>query len=733
MPKTLDFQRRLLSACYIKQNWLFLKLVERYADFAIQLTQIDRSLNEPFIVDTFRFDKFKETSLIPNDYPQRIVAIRNRSSLHFFAMANLKILIHAISLPVNSYRSYEKLVKWCTEAALRSFDVMDFKIKTLALQFLLEVTIHCSVDYCRPVTQLLLRSFIAINSRIDYWNVTDSVNEFDGTLSQFLDNDKIVSSFCEVTDDCAKIFDFCLALTERRRRIGSANYQRLIATSHRRLRCILKTHLTPSLGGKVYEFVFKAQGLTRESLDLLECCVLEECKAAGAAYVWHVGCEQAEEILCQCYSCDHVDKIRGKGQRSEASENALIERHFFALPEQFDLFRHLLEIALRVRHNFIAWHQNQHLTIQAGDFQCKTCSGSSESSTETISLPNRVVKMKVVQPTLMNNIEKLSSLFVNLLKKFKCLSRLDVSNASISLLSFMGPNATDEHATHLLSLAMCLYPCYDTLKEFNFEFSNCTATRDDQIRTLQRFFHAEIPLTRQMTDVVFEMLMEEKLLPDMCVSLMIRSATEGYNRNDLLRHLFDEQMLNDPLYALSLSEHIVSLVCLSAHNCNCDAVWDSEKGYQYSVFCNSCKSANIDRRSEKGTTLGIVSPIPFAENDTLSDRHVECILKMLQSSQLPVRLNVVQCLPALCCRHSHLLCSTGSLHWTNIFTDNDLALNYQFLKVIPRIVDGINVNYLPRSPLNQPWLTFTLPFRCSIPIWISSSKIVQCNRVWRNS
>lgn len=311
----MEFQKRLLSAGYIKQHWLFLRLTEKYVDFAIQLANVDPSLKEPFIVKTFQFDKFMETSLIPADFPSRVITIRNLSSLHYFAMANIKILTHAVSLLVNSD---ELLMKKCTGAVLQCFDVMDFRIKTLALKFLIEETVHRNYDYCRAVTQLLLQSFDTLNSRIDQWNVAEDVNEFDRILSQFLCDERNLSNFCELTDDCAKLFDFCLALIERRRDIRGSNYEHLIAASYQRLRVILMKHLTTSLTLRINEFVVKNQNITTESLKLLEYCVLDECKAADSSFTWAFGCELLEDILNQCECAQGMEEIRGESQFSSA-------------------------------------------------------------------------------------------------------------------------------------------------------------------------------------------------------------------------------------------------------------------------------------------------------------------------------------------------------------------------------------------------------------------------------
>lgn len=308
MPKTLDFQKRLLSASFIKQHWLFLKLTDKYVNFAIQLAHVDQSLKEPFIVNTFQFDKFNETSLIPEDFPSRIISITSLSTLHFFAMGNVKILTHAISLLENSY---EMIVNKCTEAVLQSFDVMNFLVKTLALKFLIEEIVHH--NYCRSVTQLLLQSFDTINKRIDQWNVAEDVHEFDKTLIQFLCDKRILLKFCEVTDDCAKVFDFCLGLVERRRETRGANYEHLIASAHQRLRTILMTHLTPALILKVNEFVVEKQNVTEANLQLLEYCVLEECKTADSVYTWAFGCELVENVLCQCDRAEVVEvELRGR-------------------------------------------------------------------------------------------------------------------------------------------------------------------------------------------------------------------------------------------------------------------------------------------------------------------------------------------------------------------------------------------------------------------------------------
>lgn len=286
-----------------------MKLIEKYVDFTIQLANVDVSFKQPFIVDGFEFDKFKEMLLIPEDWPPRVISINNLQTLHFFAAANIKILTHAISLLVNSD---ERLLKRCTGAVLQSFDAMDFSIKILTLKCLLEEKAHDNSDNCRVITQLLLQNFETLNNRIDQWNVVDEVDEFDKVLIQFLCDEKILLNFCEVTDDCEKTFDFCLALIERRREIRGENYEHLIVASYRCLRIILMKHITLPLINKINQFVVKNRNISKDSLQLLEYCVFEECKTNDSVYAWNFACELAVEILDQCDSAEGVGEIRGK-------------------------------------------------------------------------------------------------------------------------------------------------------------------------------------------------------------------------------------------------------------------------------------------------------------------------------------------------------------------------------------------------------------------------------------
>ncbi|KAG4077877.1 hypothetical protein HA402_013811 [Bradysia odoriphaga] len=659
--KTLHFQKRLLSASYIKQHWLFLKLVDRYAEFSHQLVHVDRSLKEPFIVTTFQFDKFKEISLIPTDYPSRVISIRNLSTLHYFTMANVKILTHAISLLVNSH---EVLVRRCTDAVLQTFDVMDFHIKMLALQFLLEETVHQNSDYCRAVIQLLLQCFDSINTRIDQWNVAENVNDFDETLTQFLCDDCIHSKFCEKTDDCAKIFDFCLALLERRREIRGSHYEHLIESAHRRLCSILKKHISPSLIRKVDDYISNMQSLSKYSLALLEYCVLEECRYADGMYNWVFGCEMAEKILGQCDRAERTDNV---------SEN-------------LNLFNYLLEMCLRVRHNFIAWHQIQHLNL-TNDSDCKICTITHDSKHQQFILGNRTTTINMVHPTILGNISTLSHRFVNIVKKKKCLMRLDVSSAAVSLLSFCDPNDPTSDIRDLLALTMCIYDFYNVVETFRSEFVNSTIARVDKINILRRLLHHEIHLNPDILNAIQRMVFAEKFLSDLYIILLVRRA---FNRTELLQNLFDGY-LNDPALESVLSENMLSLICLTLHNCNA-SICSVDNDYQYSVSCNACNGDNLNE-----TTTRIMLPITVTQNDALSDEHLECILRLMQSDQLTVRLNIVKCLPAICHNHSHVLCATKNLFWTNIFNDGELAKNLKFLKIIPRIVNGINNSNLSQT------------------------------------
>lgn len=348
----------------------------------------------------------------------------------------------------------------------------------------------------------------------------------------------------------------------------------------------------------------------------------------------------------------------------------------------------LLDVCVRVRHNFIAWHQRQHLH-HINDFKCKTCSISNEINYQKIALPNRVTNIAIVQPTLLSNLSILSQRFVNIVKKKNCFGRLDVSNVAISLLSLCSPTNTVTVIDDLLALSICIFNVNDATTKLNVEFTSRPISREDRIRTMQRFFNTEIPLNPNTSNAIFKMLLTDKFLPDMCISLMIRKT---YNRSDLLQNLFDDCM-NDPSFKLILSEHMMSLICITSHNCNAVLTIDNDYQLAFAVVCNSCNSDGISDGCLLDTVAGIIRPIQFAENDTLSDGYVECILRLVQSNQLRVRLNIVQCLPALCCRHSHVLCTTNNLYWTDIFNDIELAIDFKFLQVIPRIIDGINVNY----------------------------------------
>lgn len=346
----------------------------------------------------------------------------------------------------------------------------------------------------------------------------------------------------------------------------------------------------------------------------------------------------------------------------------------------------MLEVTVRIQHNFIAWHQRQHL-IDTNGFKCDTCSISKDNNVQKIVLPNRVVNINVVHPTLLSNLTILSHRFVNMVKLKKGLSRSDVSSIAISLLSFFNSKNTVSDIDRLLALSTCLFSCYDETKKFNAEFADCTCSREDKIRTMRRFFSTDFVLNSNISNAVYKMLLTEKFLPDMCISLVILKI---YNRNDLLENLFDD-CARDSSFELSLSEHMLSLICLTSHKCN--AVFSIDNDYQYSVFCNSCSPNSMKDDHLKDATPGILQPIEFAENSKLSDLYVEHILRLVQSNQLPVRLNIVKCLPAICLHHSHLLCATKNLFWTNIFNDKELACKFEFLQIIPRIIDGINVSW----------------------------------------
>ncbi|KAJ6637162.1 Serine/threonine-protein kinase ATR [Pseudolycoriella hygida] len=672
MTKTIEFQKRLLSASYIKQHWLFLKLTDKYVDLATQLANTDPSLKRPFIVNTFVFDKFMETSLIPDDYPSRVISIKNVSTLHFFAMANIKILTHAISLLVNCNEEY---LKACSRAVCLCFDVMNFRIKTLALRFLIKETIHHNADFCRAVTQLLVRSFDAVNSHIDQWNVTDDVNEFDDTLIQFLSDRNILTNFCEVPDDCAKTFNFCLRLIKNRREIRGTNYENLIASSYGRLRAILVKHSTPSFNININEFVLKEKNFSKESLQLLECCVLETYKADASIDSWEFGCELTDDILNQCYHAEKIEDTR----------------------EKLTLFRHMLEMCVSVQNKFIAWHQKQHLN-QNDDFECETCSVNKEKKQQNFILSKRMVKIIIVRPTLLNNLKTLSQKFITIVKEKKSLSRWDVSNISILLLSFFNSSSSVSDIHELVVLSTCVFNFYDEVRTFSPHFTNSTTSREDKIRVLRSLFNADISFNSNILDAIFQMLLIEKMLPDVCISLMMRRI---YNFSDLLTKLFDGCM-EDASFGASVSEYLNSLICLTSHGSV--VLMSADNGNKCSVYCSYCNTDfNIDDFLNC-TEPSIILPFENVDNETLSDHHVERILKFIQSDQLCVRLNVVKCFPAICFRHSHVLCCPNNSYWTNIFNDSELTFKFEFVQNVPKIVSAINnsnVNQMTKDRVMQ--------------------------------
>lgn len=384
------------------------------------------------------------------------------------------------------------------------------------------------------------------------------------------------------------------------------------------------------------------------------------------------------------------------------------------------LFKCLLDVAVRIQYDFIAWHQRQHLQ-HPSHFKCKTCSIGTVDKYQKIVLPNRVMNINVVHPTLFSNLNTLSQRFINIVKHRKGLTRLDVSNIAISLLSFCNSRNTITAIDDLVALSTCIFKFYETTKTFNAEFIKCTITREDQVETMRRLFNTEIPFNSNMSSAIYKMLLTDRFLPDMCISLLIRRI---YNRNDLLANLLDD-CKKDEAFELTLSEHVKSLICLTSHDCN--AVLSIDDDYRYSVFCSSCSCDFITADLWVKETK-VILPIPFVENDALSDYYMNNILKLIQSTQLLVRLNVVQCLPAICYRHSHVLCSAENLHWTNAFNDNELASKFQFLQIVPRIIDAINVSSTNISFV----ICENFPFRFRHQISTERSKIVPSKRAWRN-
>lgn len=344
-------------------------------------------------------------------------------------------------------------------------------------------------------------------------------------------------------------------------------------------------------------------------------------------------------------------------------------------------------MCLRVRHNFIAWHQRQHLNLTI-DSDCKICTTSGDNKQQQFVLGNRApTTINVVYPTIIGNIAPLSHRFVNIVKKKKCLTRLNVANAAISLLSFRDSNDGTTDIGDLLALTMCAYDFYDVVERFNSKFSNDTITRENRISVLRRALHHEIPFDSYMLNYIHRMLLAENLLPDLYIILLVRKV---FDCGELLHNLFDGYLCDTSL-ELVLSEHMLSLICLTLHNCNVLIRSVDGNDYQYTVLCNSCKS-NCSEKFYGTASSETILPISAASDVTLSDDQLECILRLLMSEHLTVRLNTVKCLPAICHSHSHVLCATNNLYWTNIFNDIEMAKNFQFLKIIPQIVNGINVN-----------------------------------------
>lgn len=359
--------------------------------------------------------------------------------------------------------------------------------------------------------------------------------------------------------------------------------------------------------------------------------------------------------------------------------------------ENLNLFNYLLEMCLRVRHNFIACHQQQHLTL-ANNSDCKTCTITNDNKHQKFVLGHRTATINIndVRPTILGNFSTLAHRFVNIVKKKKCLTRLDVSTVAVSLLSFGdSSDLTTSDSRDILALTTCIYDFYDLVERFHSEFVNSTITRANKIKNLRRLLHQEIALSTEISTAIYRMVLTENLLPDLYLILLIRRT---FNRSEMLHNLFNGYF-NEPSLGSVLSEHMLSLICLTLHNCNASVSSVDDNDYRYSVSCNSCKSDCIAGNNSNERTAGIIMiPISMELNDALSDEHLETILQLVLSEQLDVRLNIVKCMPAICHNHAHVLCATKNLYWTNIFNDDELAKNFRFLKIIPRIVDGINVN-----------------------------------------
>lgn len=343
---------------------------------------------------------------------------------------------------------------------------------------------------------------------------------------------------------------------------------------------------------------------------------------------------------------------------------------------------HLLELSIRVQNNFIAWHQRQHI-YNSNNSRCETCSHSTRNNYQNIVLPHGDVTIAVVYPILLNNLQALASCFVTIIKKKKGLIRLDVSNIAISLLSFWNSKDIDNNVSEtLLSLTTCVFGFYDATRRIDVGFANMTAKQEDMLKTIKRLINIKIPFESNALNAIYGMLLTEKFLSKVYISLVIQRM---YNPNTMLRDLFNGGVKDDSL-DLILSKTVNSLICLTSHNCN--GLLNIENDHIYSVICNLCDcDTSINEHVE-----GVFIPVVFTDNYMLNEQSMNQILRLFQSTESSVRLNMVDCLPAICSRHSNMMCSTENLYWTNLFDDDCLEIKISLAKVIQRVVDALQVN-----------------------------------------
>lgn len=310
-----DAQLKMLSAGYLKQRWLFDKLLMKYVQLCRSLADYPTSRDE--LKNTQIFKDAYDLTAIKADCKWNEISLVNAEARNSLLENNIKLLTAMLKIMNKSDRQLECA---CTESVLHAFQNGILPVKTMCIRYFKKlcyrITIRTELSLL-PVLRIALEQSIIIDSHLDWWLRNAivqecDVNNFYQAAASLFGIRELVQYFTLSVDRQIMLRVGLSLITEEGQSVESEFRKTFVESVLRFTVNILKSSDSGEYIEDVMAIFNRKCDLTPSVLQLFEYCMLYALKQCDADHkIFEFASRLADTIFLDLMNCDDEKSFIG--------------------------------------------------------------------------------------------------------------------------------------------------------------------------------------------------------------------------------------------------------------------------------------------------------------------------------------------------------------------------------------------------------------------------------------